>query len=622
LKAAVKGAGAPLLELQREIAVPPDTLRILGALDGTIVLAAPSAFYLLPADGALAASRVPLGPGEVAAWPLAADRLVIVKEGRVLSRHPAKPEESDLGELPAGSVAAREGHVLVSRSGRFLALRGEVAFEVLERDKDRWVRRFRAQIPHVAGEVLDLTDRFIGLAQGRGTTVRAWALPSGQRVLDGAFSERQVFTMAIDDASGQIAVGGPFDSVAVFSTSGPPGPKLIPRRGWTYGLGWVADTPTLLVSGHSGLAAWRGDAESPGALSDVGPSGGVHFDADFLLVHAPRRQRLAIVRYSGFPPGVVVPAGGRPLWGAEHDQEGRTVFAGGQDGLLRALDTSTLTVKSEDVHTDGLPGLARDGDLLATSSDDKTVAVWQLPGPKLLLRSKAHEFLVNDLTIVADGTSPQLVTSSSDGTIKRWSWPDLRLLETVDVQEEMAGRQLSFHAVWSAPGAKRFLAGTWNSMLLEVTFADGQWRSKSFDVRSKAVYRFAAIPRLGLVLAVGILPSRILVFDLESGTLTEIDDAGLQAMWAVPVPDRDEVLVAGLDGISRYAFSISGSEGKVRTITYQVWSRRQSGAGLQTATLLPGGALWAGTVKGNLVRYDMRQLEGPPLLTRTFELTR
>ena len=112
------------------------------------------------------------------------------------------------------------------------------------------------------------------------------------------------------------------------------------------------------------------------------------------------------------------------------------------------------------------------------------------------------------------------------------------------------------------------------------------------------LYRFAGVPRLGLV-----------------------DEAGLDVMWAVPVPGKDEVLVVGLDGVSRYAFSalLPDASGR-RTLSYRVWSGRWTGAGLQTATLLPDGALWAGTTNGELVRHDRRLLDGPPLFSRVLEL--
>lgn len=610
----------PLLSLEREVAVPPDAGRVLGVLDDTVVLSAPSAFYLLPADGALAASRVPLAPGEVAAAPLGGGRLLLVRGGRVRARHPTKPEEADLGPLPADAPSPVEGRVSASRSGRFLGIRGDEAWHLFERADKGWVRRLRAHVPFVPGEVVDVGERFAALAQGTGLPVRAWSLPDGIPVLEAPFAEQQVLAVAVDDARGDVAVGGPFDTVAVFSTAGPPGPRLLPRRGWTYGLAWVPDAPTLLASGLEGVTAWRRGEESDAVLPTVSPGGSLFLDSDHLLALVPRRQRLAFVAFSGFPQTARVPAGGRALWAAEHDAGGASVFAGGRDGHLWILDTRELSVRHAEAHTDGIPSLARDGDLLASSSDDKTVALWRLPGPALRSRTKAHDFLVNDLAVVDGEEGRELVTSSSDGTIRRWAWPSLELLEKVDVQA-LLGRPVSFHAVWPAPGVRRILAGTWNSSLVELTSSDGRWAVRELPVASRAVYRLAAVPRLGLVVAAGIYPAGLHVFDLASGAFVPLDAAGLDVFWVVPVPGRDEVLAVGLDGVSRYAFSalVPDASGR-RTLSYRVWSGRQTGAGLQTATLLPDGTLWAGTVRGELLRFETRGLDGPPLFTRSLEL--
>jgi WD40 repeat protein len=544
----------------------------------------------------------------------------VLRGGRVLAKAPTKPDEADLGSLPADAPTAVEGRVATSRSGRFLAVRGEETVEVFERREKGWARRLRARVALVPGEVVDLGERFVALAQGQAQPVRAWSLPDGKPVLEAPFPERQVFAVAVDDARGEVAVGGPFDTVAVFSTSGPPGPRLLPRHGWTYGLAWVPDAPTLLTSGLEGITAFRSGSERVALLASTSPGGPLYLDSDFLLALAPRRQRLAIVSYAGFAPSARVPAGGRPLWAAEHDAEGRTVFAGGRDGHLWCLDTKTLSVRHQEVHTDGVPSLARDGDLLASSSDDKTVALWGLPGPELRMRTRAHDFLVNDLAVVDAAEGRQLVTSSSDGTIRRWAWPGLDLLEKVDVQA-MLGRPVSFHAVWPAPGARRILAGTWSSSLLELTSREGRWNVREFPVPSRAVYRLASVPRLGLVVAAGIYPASLHVFDLASGAFVPLDAAGLDAMWVVPVPGKDEVFAVGLDGVSRYAFSalLPDASGR-RTLSYRVWSGRLTGAGLQTATLLPDGSLWAGTVKGELVRFESRALDGPPLVSRSVEL--
>lgn len=609
-----------LLSLERELPVPPDALRVLGAIDGTIVLAAPSAFYLLPADGALAASRVPLLPGEVAAAPLGGGRLLLVRGGRVLARRPSRPGEEDLGPLPADAPEPVETRVTASRSGRFLAIRGEATWEVFERTGSGWARRLRARVPRVEGEVADLGENLAALATGEGGPVRAWSLPDGRPLLEAPFAERKLFAVAVDDAQGNVAVSGPFDSVAVFPTTGQARPRHLPRRGWTYGLAWVPDAPTLLASGLEGIAAFRSGAEPVAVLPAVSPGGTLHLDSDFLLALVPRRQRLGLVSYAGFPPGARVPTGGRALWAAEHDAEGTTVFAGGRDGHLWSLDTGTLEVRRADVHSDGVPSLARDGDLLASSSDDKTVALWRLPGPTLRARTRAHDFLVNDLAVVEGRPGRELVTSSSDGTVRRWGWPGLEPLETVDTSA-LLGRPMSLHAVWPAPGTKRILAGTWKGSLLDLVEKDGAWTAREHRVPSQSVYRLAAVPRLGLVVAAGIEPSSLHVFDLASGTLRPLDAAGLEIFWAVPVPGRDEVVVVGLDGVSRYSFAarLPDADGR-RTLRVRAWSGRQTGLGIQTATLLPGGALWAGTAKGELLRFDPRVLDGPPILARSLEL--
>jgi DNA-binding winged helix-turn-helix (wHTH) protein/WD40 repeat protein len=609
-----------LLALQREIAVPPDAQGVLGSLDETVVLSARSAYYLLPADGAHSAVRVPLEREEALAEPLGGGRILLLREGRVVARHPTKAEEADLGPLPPDAPPPRSGRLRCSRSGRFLAIRGDETLEVFERGASGWTRRLRSTVPFVEGEVLDVGERLVALAQGGGKPVRAFGLPEGSILLEAPFAERRVSAVAVDDAHGRIAVGGPFDSVAVFSTGDRAAPRFLPRRGWTYGLAWIGDAPTLLASGLDGITAFRHDPEPVAILASVSPGGPLCVDSDALLSLVPRRQRLAVVSYAGISPTARVPAGGRPLWAAEHDAEGRTVFAGGRDGELWSLDTASLAIRRAGAHTDGIPSMVRDGQLLATSSDDKTVALWALPGPDLKLRTRAHDFLVNDLTVVDGAEGRELVTASSDGTVRRWSWPGVEPLETIDAAAPL-GREVSLHAVAPLPGVRRILAGTWGSSLLELTARDGRWSVREHPVPSKAIYRLAPVPRLGLYVAVGIEPSSLHLFDLASGSLNPLDTAGLDAMWVVPVPGKDDVVVVGLDGCSRYSFSapLPDAAGR-RTVTYRAWSGRRTGAGLQTATLLPDGSLWAGTVNGQLLRFDVRLLDGPPILTRSLDL--
>lgn len=602
-----------LLSLHRTMAVPGGTTRPLGAVDSNYVLAAPGAYYLLPTDGALSATRIALGAGERLAG-LVGDSLILVADGRLVERHAVKQTSRDLGPLPEGFGPVEEGRLLVSSDGRYLASRGDHALQVLEVGGGKVEPRARIDSERQETEAVALSSRFVAIAPGRGAPVRVFSVATGSTLLEVPFPEQRVMAIALDDAGGRVAVGGPFDSVSVFTIGGGP-PRVIPRRGWTWGLTFVPDFPTLLIAGFAGVAAWRPVEGVVSSLEVPAPGAAVVATMDGVLVLSPEKQRLAVLSYDGLPPTAKVSAGGAALWAIAADAAGRTVYAGGRDGRLHAIDTATAAHTSFEAHTDGIPSMLRDGELLATSSDDKTVAVWQLPGPRLLRRTRAHTFLVNDLqvTIGPDG-GRELVTSSSDGTVKRWGWPGLDERESVDVNA-LVGEAVDLHALWVAPGGGRILAGTWNNALVELVREKTRWTARRLPVRSRATYRMAGLPAIGAVAVVGLFPFEAQLFDLANGTLSPLESAGLDTFWGVAGPGGDELWVVGLGGALRYSFSRTAG-GPVR---YRLWSRRQSFADMQTTTLLPDGSLWAGTADGAILHLPAAAFGGAPLLSGEIE---
>jgi DNA-binding winged helix-turn-helix (wHTH) protein/WD40 repeat protein len=603
----------PLLSLRREMAVPGGTTRPLGVVDSNYVLQAPGAFYLLPTDGALAATRIALAPRETIAG-LVGDSLILVADGRLVARHAVKQTARDLGPLPEGIGPVEEGRLFVSPDGRFLAVRGDRAIDLLEIREGRVEPKGRIAADRAETEALSLSSRVLALAPGRGAPLRVFAVATTSLVLEVPFPEQKVFTLALDDAGGRVALGGPFDSVSIYSIGGGP-PTVVPRRGWTWGLTFVPDVPTLLIAGFAGVAAWRPADGLVAALEVSSPGGGVVSTIDGVLALSPEKQRLAVLSYDGLPPSARIAAGGAPFWAITADATGRTVFAGGRDGRLHAVDTATATHTSFEAHTDGIPSMLRDGDLLATSSDDKTVAVWQLPGPRLLRRTRAHTFLVNDLQVASgpDG-SRELVTASSDGTVKRWGWPGLDERESLDVSR-LVGQTVDLHALWVAPGGGRILAGTWNHALVDLVREQGRWTARRLPVRSGATYRMAGLPAIGAVAVVGLFPSEVQLFDLSNGALARLESAGLDAFWGVAGPGGDELWVVGLGGALRYSFAREPGA----PTRYRLWSRRQSFADLQTGTLLPDGSLWAGTADGAMLRLDTSAFAGVPLVVGEIE---
>ena len=571
---------------------------------------------LLPLDGAQAATRVPLAPGEVAANRLVGSELVVALGREVLARDVLTQKARSLGRMPDAAPPAREGRLLVSPAGRVLALRGPDAIVVLAAGGRGLEVAFRIAARETANEALALSDRWLAFAAGNGEPLRVYDAATGAQRFEAPFAETRVKALALEDVTGRVAAGGTFDSVHVFRLAGGP-PETFRGRGWTSGLAWVADHPTLLASGRLGAVAWRPGAGVLASPAEPGNGGAVAAATDAVFVLSPDRQRLAVFSYADFPPEARVAVSKAPLWALASDAEGRTLFAGGRDGKVYAVDAASRAVRAETVHTDGVPSLLHAGAFLASASDDKTVAIWSLPGPKLVTRVRVHDFLVNDLQLAPDAPGgPVLVTSSSDGTIKTWRWPSLEALETVDLAP-FAGEKVEAHALWTAPDASRILVGTWSHALLDLSKTQGRWTGRRMPSEAGAVYRLAGLPKLGLVAGAGIRPHEVFLYDLATGVLRSVERAGLDVYWVVAEPEGDAFVAVGDGGAARYTLSRlpDGS------VSLSLVARRQTGTLFLTAALLPGWPALgrhvrrrgSGVSSGGAARRPARRPGGDPL---------
>ena len=77
--------------------------------------------------------------------------------------------------------------------------------------------------------------------------------------------------------------------------------------------------------------------------------------------------------------------------------------------------------------------------------------------------------------------------------------------------------------------------------------------------------------------------------------------------------DRAQVVVVGNGGVNTYTLA-RAPDG---ALTVSLLARRRSGLGLQTATRLPSGALWAGTTDGFIVALPPGARGGPVLARET-----
>jgi hypothetical protein len=257
-------------------------------------------------------------------------------------------------------------------------------------------------------------------------------------------------------------------------------------------------------------------------------------------------------------------------------------------------------VASQSLHTEGITALAIEGDRLVSASDDKTVAVWRLPALRVEWRARAHEFLVNKLLFA--GAPPLLYTSSSDGTLKLWQWPELELREAIDTRAlSKSKKKYSLHAFWVSPEGDRILAGTWNHALLVLTRRGGAWSAVEREVTSGSLYQAVSLPGVRAVLFLGIAPFRAYLYDLDSGALGKVDLLGANVYAAVGDPSGSEARLLGEGAVLRYAFS----RGDGGAIAYSVSMGLDTDLAPVTAAARMGdGRIAAATNEGSLYLLD------------------
>jgi WD40 repeat protein len=262
---------------------------------------------------------------------------------------------------------------------------------------------------------------------------------------------------------------------------------------------------------------------------------------------------------------------------------------------------ATRELRSVDAHSQGLTSvLHRDGRLV-TGADDRTMAVWDAWRLELVTRSKAHDFLVNFLFWEEDtGT---LWSSSSDGSIKAWTWPDLVASEVLH-----AGSQ-SKAAFWLDRNRGLALVGTWGGGWHEVKY-DGEWRvTRTIETNSFGIYSMVARPQVGVVLVVGTDPTNLWLYDVETGDVWPLPVPDLPLYWTVAAGD-DRIIVVGRNTALSYRFRrVDGA------LNYEISAGLNSDLGeLYVGTAIPGSSLVAcGSGAGRVVVFDTYQLPIVPL---------
>ncbi len=295
------------------------------------------------------------------------------------------------------------------------------------------------------------------------------------------------------------------------------------------------------------------------------------------------------------------------------DPDGQALFvgAGGRDGVLRRYDLASGEIRDFPLHEQGITSLVAASGHLASASDDRTIAIWKLPAMEVLWRSEAHGFLVNQLRLA--GNPPALWSSSSDGTLKRWSWPDLALQETLSTRR-IFGRRYACHALWISPDGDRVVAGTWDHALLLLDRRNGTWHGETLPIASPVIYAIASLPSQALLVMVGIdFPSGIYIYDLEQNRMYQIPHLGTSLYTVVRGPAPDEALLFG----AGVAMRLRIQRAKAGGLDYTLRTSFSSDLGdAEAAVSLPHRTdIAIGNAAGRVLLVDPGQIGGAEALT-------
>jgi len=547
---------SPLFEKVLELPAPADAVSVLTRDEKVITAGGNQCVYVVSTDPAVPTARIPLRPGQEILGGTPFGEVYLRDGDRIVLKTYVPDKEVVWAE---GIPSARSVHL--SPDGFRLAAVHEGGIEVYKRQGTRYAKEW--EISEGATEIAVLEGRgqavrlsreyLVFLAKGR---LQAYSLQTQRRLLDAPMSEMQVSSLAVDDASGYVAVGGWFSTVHVFDLAKGGTVSSIPVHGRTDALLFLPDHPTLVIGGEAGIRLWR---PREGEVASFGDSGNtiesLQFSGYPLVALDTRRQKLHVFAYRDVPIAKSVPLSKSEIWAADSDDQFVYAGGGGSDGTLYTYRIADGKVSAYPVHSQGITALARHGNHLASASDDKTVAIWEVPSMKVIWRSRAHDFLVNDLFVQVQ--PPSLWSASSDGTVKKWAWPSLEEVLSISTSD-IADQKYRLQCVWVDPEESTIVAGTWNSAFLVVRRGGAKsWTAKVHRIPSPGIYRVAHLPDISCLVLVGCdHPSSLYLYDLRRRSLHSLP-AFETVLNAVTVePDRGGVHVFGRGVVLHYRLTM------------------------------------------------------------------
>ncbi len=587
------------------------TAAVLDADRGMLLAANPDSVARLDENGLSPLFLLGLDPGDRPLAALSDGRLLLATERGLVFR--GYDVVTDARKDKPTGVAVPEGSwVAAAPDGSMIALLRKNRLSVYGPRGARFRRQAVCELPFVpAPETVALGRGMLAAADPRPGHERLLVLelPTGKVLLDRSGDWKgRAQAVAVEALGGWVSVGGWFDDVLVYRL-GEGEPERVTLPGATYGLAFFADHPSLVITKVGRVSLWR---RGTGLVDTYEDPRGRFFLAgrspSAVLVADRQSGRLLRFAYRTVRVRRLVTAASHSIWGMARNSSGRWVFAGSEDGTIARYEPGADALRTWHAHGQGVTALLAPGSRLVSASDDRTVAVWDQRTLRLQRRSEAHGFLVNALDLDPAGL---VWTSSSDRTVRSWTWPAFEPQDEVRVGFAAA-------AVYMRTALGTGIVGGWDGSWAELERAGGGWRVRArHRWEPEGMYRLVELEPSGLLVAVGLYPSRLMVLDPRAGTVALVPCGRANFISADAIPGGAVLFGDGVMGVLQVARS--GRD----HIVVRLRLAALAGVGvLGAGVAVPEKRLvLGGNGSGKLVQVSMHALEAiPPALDRELTL--
>ncbi len=536
-----------VLELEREIPVPLDTVDLIGQRDSLLTMAGMDGLIFLDTDSDRSPTRVNIPLPDILG--MTPEGMLLIRDGnQIIFR------DTEQGDgTPWGRGLPIDEKILAAPDTRHIVSLTENTLTVWKLADRLFSPAFTVGLDSEP-RVIKVGTRFLAVATEN--DLQVWSLDREEPVYDEPLPETSVSEIAVDDDAALVAVGGWFDSVIVVDLADHSTNRVHRRQGATMqvALRFLPAGATLVIGERGGITLWRPGSDAvPTWNRETADITALGWSSGRLLALDRENHTVLVFSIGGIASRKVIEFADDSAWTALADPTSERVLVGSQSGILHAINLSEGSTTDFTIHTQGITSLVTDGTRLASASDDRTIAVWRLPELTVEWRSRAHGFLVNQLFL--DREHEMLWSTSSDHNLKRWTWPELNEVETIRT-EDVIGEALSLGALWIDPTGNRAFLGTWNrkALLLERT-PEGELKGQTFPFDSFGGYAIGDLRPLDALFLLGVQhPFGMSIFDLKNSLLLPLRGSNREVSCMVTMGGGRRVLAFGNHEILDYRF--------------------------------------------------------------------